>query len=496
MLRQAKLILLCVMLVLVAMVTSAQGDPNLDPVELKIMSFNIWVGGELVDFNTIVEAIEAADADIVGVQEGTGNTARLAARLGWYAHERTQIISRYPIIDPPGANGVYVLVQVRPGAVVAVMNVHLPSDPYGPYAVRDGATREEVIALEEETRLPYIQPQLEALPALLEAGMPVLLTGDFNTPSHHDWTEAVVATNPQRTLAVEWPVTVAVEAAGFVDTFRAAHPDPVENPGNTWTYGYPYPRLNDAEMIDRIDLVFAAGDVEVLASEIVGHTGTPDVDIAIENYGSDHRGVVSTVRLTPAQPPLFVAVQDRTVAPDELIVVRYAARDGESVDRIAIVPMGGAVADTLMWLPPYEASFFGSVTFGASALTPGEYEAVLFGAEDEELSRNNFWITEPGALPTISTAQATYAQGEDILVQWDHAPAMRWDWVGVWSAGDPDLYNNYWVFAYTGAAVSGELLLNSSVLGEEMLPAGDYVVRLMLDDGYSMLAEAAFTVSE
>ena len=55
-----------------------------EPITLRVMSFNIWVGGELVNFGKVVEAIQAAEADIVGLQEATGNTRRLADRLGWY----------------------------------------------------------------------------------------------------------------------------------------------------------------------------------------------------------------------------------------------------------------------------------------------------------------------------------------------------------------------------------------------------------------------------
>ena len=44
-------------------------------------------------------------------------------------------------VDPPGANGAYVLAEVATGRFVAVSNVHLLSDPYGPYWVRDGEPR-------------------------------------------------------------------------------------------------------------------------------------------------------------------------------------------------------------------------------------------------------------------------------------------------------------------------------------------------------------------
>ncbi len=125
--------------------------------------------------------------------------------LGWFCEPRLQLISRFPLIDPPGANGVYALAEVAPGRFVAISNVHLPSDPYGPYWVRDGEPRSAVLALERSTRLPAIQRQLDVLPGLAASGVPVFLTGDFNSPSHLDWTPAVDAVREQ----VRYPVVVA-----------------------------------------------------------------------------------------------------------------------------------------------------------------------------------------------------------------------------------------------------------------------------------------------
>jgi hypothetical protein len=80
--------------------------------------------------------------------------------------------------------------------MVAFANVHLPSDPYGPDAVRDGASPEAVLALERTARLPFIQPVLAVLQPLIEQNIPVFLTGDFNAPSFTDWTEAMVGSRP------------------------------------------------------------------------------------------------------------------------------------------------------------------------------------------------------------------------------------------------------------------------------------------------------------
>jgi Endonuclease/Exonuclease/phosphatase family len=439
------------------------------PSEVRVMTFNIWLGGDVVDFGNVITAIRDARADIVGLQEAEGNTRRIAAALGWpYWSDRLHVVSRYPLIDPPAARGEYVLAQVAPGRVFALANVHLTSDPYGPYLVRDGRSVARVLANERATRLPEIRATLRRLPR----GVPTFITGDFNTPSHLDWT------------TVPWPVTRAVERAGFRDTYRVAHPDPVATPGITWTFGYPFPRLNEGEVVDRIDMVHASAGVQVLASGIAGPPGTRDVTFPVDPYPSDHRAVVSTVRFAPAAPGPFASVLDRRVERGDNIAVRYAAPRGESVDRLSIVRGGGRPAGALMTLPPHEASFYGSVTFGSGGLRPGRYDALLVTRRSRVLSRSSFWVVRAGAQPRVRARR----RGRRVRVAWHNAPAYRRDWIGIWKAGDVDLYNDYLTFAYTGASVAG-----STTIGG--LKPGRYVARLMKDDGYAELAKTSFTVA-
>ena len=47
------------------------------------MSFNVWLGGDVVDFGKTIETIRASRADVVGLQEAEGNARRIAAALGW-----------------------------------------------------------------------------------------------------------------------------------------------------------------------------------------------------------------------------------------------------------------------------------------------------------------------------------------------------------------------------------------------------------------------------
>lgn len=473
----------------------AQTAP-LAPVEIRVMTFNIWVGGELVDFGQIAQAIRAAQADVVGLQEIGGNIQRIADMLGWqYVNARLGIISRWPLIDLRSGDGVAVFVQVRPGQVVAVANTHLSSDPYGPYLVRDGEPLDKVLENEQSLRMPEITPVADRLKQLVTAGIPVVLTGDFNSPSHLDWTDAAIKLRGQRLYTVAWPVSQALTAVGMQDTYRLAHPDPAAKEGITWPAGYPAPRMRENETFDRIDFVYASTGIEVLDSKIIGERDGKDVDIVIDPYPSDHRAVVSTLKVTPVEPPLFVSFdRNRTVTGDPMIV-RYHAPKGEAVDRIVIVPAGGdALKGALISMPPYEADFFGSVSFGSTRFKPGKYDAVLITEGDKEVARNTTWVVARNAEISVQTDKPSYRPDEAITVTWANAPGNRADWIGIYAADEADPFN-YLGFLYTAGDVGGSATFTVGSLGSEALAAGEYRAALMLDDGYVMLAEVTFSVA-
>ena len=68
--RLAALVATAGLLVLAA---PASADP------LTVMTFNVWYGGAQVELDRVGQAIRAADADVVGVQEPEGNLGRIAA---------------------------------------------------------------------------------------------------------------------------------------------------------------------------------------------------------------------------------------------------------------------------------------------------------------------------------------------------------------------------------------------------------------------------------
>ena len=367
-------------------------------VELRVMTFNIWQGGTKVDFFKVVEAIKAAGADIIGIQEPQASLPALAYQLDFYYHPELSILSRYPIVEPPEAAGHFVYVMVDETRGVAVSNVHLRAYPYGPYMLRDGETIEAVLE-NERYHIDQISLKLKVLQELATAGVPVFLTGDFNVPSHLDWTAAVAesSTEPYR-VEVTWPVSVALEEAGFRDTYREVFPDPVAHPGYTWSPGYPHPVLDENEVHDRIDFVYAAGPSTTLASQIVGEKG-PLTDIVVVPWPSDHRAVVSTFLVTPVAVSalsLDLDVQKPTITTDkdvylvnEPILVSYAGGSGLSDSWVGIYPHGvelGTGIAARSWRWSYIEGTQGEITFGPGVgkgavdwpLPPGTYDVHLF----------------------------------------------------------------------------------------------------------------------
>ena len=466
-------------------------EPEVTGTELTVMSFNVWYGGASIDPGQIEAAIRETGADVVGVQEPEGNLRRIAEAAGLpFVDESLHLISRFPLFAAEFGGERFAYVAVDPGHVVAIANMHLLCCPYGPNLAAAGKPADDVLALERRTRLPEIEPYAETLGKLADEGVPTFLTGDFNSPSHLDWTEEAVAA---RDLAypLEWPASKALADAGFRDSYRDAHPDPAADPGLTWTAGQPPPRMRPSETNDRIDWVMAAGPSETLDSHLVGEDGGPDVEVGVTPWGSDHRAVASRFEVEPAPAPFLVAADPRVVERGERVTLRYMLAEGGPGREAGILAgaEGTPEGKPLQTIPIFDASDHIAPMFGTAPLAPGAYRAALLDRGGETLATSPFWVAEPGSEPRVSTAKASYAPGEPVRVRWQDAPANKLDWVGIFPAGDPSVYG-YTGFLYTGARPSGSIEFSAADTGR--LAPGRYLARLMLDDGYSVLAEAPF----
>ena len=274
------------------------------PQEIKVMSFNIWVGGGKSVAAT-AKVIEESGADIIGIQESSRDdknaAVMIADSLGWYSYATKgspSIISKYAIEDTSSL-GYGVKIQIDETRFVWMFNVHLLYCPYEPYQLNGieycGApllsTAEEAIASALNTRGEEVTKIISDILEAQEDGCPVFLTGDFNEPSCRDWTDKAVAAGLCKTQ-VQWPATNAfARNAGMKDSYRDLYPDEVANPGHTWTslpvaYGA-------EEVMDRIDFVMYWGNVDPVTSLIIGEKG-PFSDVSFEDYPSDHRAVITT----------------------------------------------------------------------------------------------------------------------------------------------------------------------------------------------------------
>lgn len=291
--RKILLVVSCICLI-AGLATAARAQSG---TSLRVMSYNIWLGGANAGpLSRTVGVIQTAQADIIGIQERGSNGPAIANALGYYYQSlsgSTAILSRFPIVQTLTYG---VKVQVSPLQEAFVFDVHLAAYPYQPYDIRDGliTTEAQAIAAAQATRGAATTALLSNMSSAMASGIPVFLTGDFNEPSHLDWTAEAAAAGRNFGMQVDWPTSRAVVNAGLTDAFRALRPDVFADPAFTWTPGYPAPSVTGDEVFDRIDFVYYTGNgVTPLLAQTLGYDANDgSTDIAIQPYPSDHRAVV------------------------------------------------------------------------------------------------------------------------------------------------------------------------------------------------------------
>lgn len=269
--------------------------------DVKVMSFNVWTAdGQTAK---LAEIIQAGNADMVGLQEmNNASGQELANQLGWHYESQSggdiQVVSRFPIVDQTLGG---VQIEVTPGHDVWLFNAHFAPYPYQPYDLRDNPnlTEAQLIASANNTRGNEFDTYINSINSSTSEDERVFVTGDFNEPSHLDWTADAAAATP-RTFdkKVTWPGSEKLGNAGFADSFRSLRPDEVNDRGYTWTT---FPGAN--EVHDRIDFVYSRGPSLVATGSLsIGlDASNSNTDIAVAGYNSDHRAVVSGFNLSGLQ---------------------------------------------------------------------------------------------------------------------------------------------------------------------------------------------------
>lgn len=278
---------------------------------LKVLSWNVWHRGHSEEFpgkgcEGTVGILKCSDADVVLMVETYGAAPMVADSLGYAYHlisDNLSVYSRYPIVEKyafdriGGFNfgGVKVNVDGKPVRLFATWLHYLPDARLVPTT----ESEDSILAWEKEgTRDDEIQTILSCIkPMLAETdSIPIIMGGDFNIHSHLDWTEATRNLYNHGGAVVHWPVSVAMEQAGFKDSFREMNPSPEEHLGVTW--------LTDEEgnetRSDRIDYIYYQGKtIQAVSSECYDNSLGKQFRFKGKDffYPSDHGFVLSEFRI-------------------------------------------------------------------------------------------------------------------------------------------------------------------------------------------------------
>ena len=296
--------------------------------ELKVLAWNIWHGarnpGVDKGIQQAIDFIKHTQADVITMQETYGSGPIIADRLGYYFYLRSSnlsVISKYPITDthdlyqPFRFGGVTLKLNQQQKANVFSLWIH-----YLPAWRRDsgaeGATAEKLIEGEWKTRASEMRDILKTLKPFIEQSdeIPLIVGGDFNSPSSLDWTDAT--SDWHNGLIVDWPVSRQMLDQGFTDSYRAIHPDPTKHKAHDLWDG-------DAKRITyRIDYVYTHGKgiAPTDAQMMNTHNGT---------WPSDHPAVLSTLKLT----------RPKAVA-DQLGIISYNIWEGFADNGLPRYPKG------------------------------------------------------------------------------------------------------------------------------------------------------------
>lgn len=186
--------------------------------------------------------------------------------------------------------------------------MHLAYHAYGPYAANNKqVTKIDQILIGEAPKshngrqdniIELLKTQKFINAVAKSNNIPLIVCGDFNSPSHLDWTEATKKSHGD--WIVQWPSTYLLQhGTGLTDSFREIFPDPVIYPGISWStvnkataeweYSIPEPQ-------DRIDFIMYKG-MKVTPRHSFTYSGheplVPMPNHQKNDYPSDHFSVVT-----------------------------------------------------------------------------------------------------------------------------------------------------------------------------------------------------------
>lgn len=263
---------------------------------IRTMVWNIWHGGrrygKQVGVERVIETIKIANPDVIGLIETYGSGEKIADALGYHFYlisSNLSIMSRFPIKSTIQAfrpfNFGGAVLDLGKGKEMVFLDTWLHYLPdYSTNIVQGEMTSEALIQDEHTTRYAEVKQILKEIKPILATSKkrPIIMLGDFNVGSHLDWIDKTKTIHYGYNIT--WPVSKAMEEAGFKDSYRELHINPLLDPGLTWT-----PRAATSStkygLRDRIDYIYYQGGLRPVESKVV--------DYHPIMFPSDHAGVIT-----------------------------------------------------------------------------------------------------------------------------------------------------------------------------------------------------------
>jgi endonuclease/exonuclease/phosphatase family metal-dependent hydrolase len=461
--------------------------------QLKVLSFNIWVNGSQ-GLNDITSVIRNSGADIVGLQEADGYaTKAVADQLGFYWIQtggagQYAILSRFPIIKRIGETtlpygGVGATIELSADQRVHFFNAHLNYTSYGPYLLQDGKTANQIISSENSVRMPGLNELLTLAASFEDTAEPTFVVGDFNAPSHLDYT------------ALNWPESIACYNAGLTDSYRVLHsgnrkypgPFAFNEPGVTWT---PVLSQEPRGAFDRIDFIYYSlndGAVPIASTELDSR------NINVNPWPSDHRAVLSTFSLSLPVP------QVKASSP----VPGHALTTAPLRPVMTWVPGSGTTSHNVYFGTTSPGALQGNQT--GSKFLPGLLapNTTYYWRVDEVKSggttSGDVWSFRTGNFSWAQPTKNSYARNEAITVNFGNAPGNKTDWIGFYAQnsayGPGGVPSVNWRYLNNSQTAPRRALASGSItFSGGLSSAGAYEVRFFANDGFTLLDAAVFTV--
>lgn len=276
------------------------GNYATDSCLFKLMQWNIWHGGVHLGYNgkeRIIDELRKANADSYHLQEAYGIQRYAADTLGLHLNSRSHLdnlaqLSRHPLTSMPSRRSFIScpsLLTLPNGKQLITVDCWLRYAYRPEYTGLEGNRgMDPSVWVAEDSTLALRDIQIiveEDLPKDAGDSIPVLLSGDFNSFSHLDWT-ARSADLHYGYGPIDFPVSKYMISHGFIDTFRQLHPDERLHPGCTWAPIY------GQNLYSRIDFIYSKGNVRPVLSKIIRSSSETDFV-----WPGDHAAVITVFEL-------------------------------------------------------------------------------------------------------------------------------------------------------------------------------------------------------